>query len=113
MELFPDLSLGLLNGWIVLVLLALTEGICFAVFPKDVVQRLWDRSGWSQKQVIFTVLGKLCALAGLVLLVFTSLKTGSTVSRPVCGRDRGICACRLTGSGLGTVCERSALGTDR
>jgi protein-S-isoprenylcysteine O-methyltransferase Ste14 len=79
MELFPDLSLGWLNGWIALALLSLAQGICFAAFPKDVVKRLWDRSGWSQKQVIFTVLGKLCALVCLTLLVFTPLKIGSAV----------------------------------
>jgi protein-S-isoprenylcysteine O-methyltransferase Ste14 len=79
MELFPDLGFGLLNGWIALAMLSLTQGVCFAVFPKDVVKRLWDRSGWSQKQVVFTVLGKLCALVCLVLLVLTPFKLGSVV----------------------------------
>jgi protein-S-isoprenylcysteine O-methyltransferase Ste14 len=77
MALFPDLSFGWLNGWIVLALLGLADGICFVVFPKDVVKRLWDRSGWSQKQVVFTVIGKLCALVCLVLLICTPLKVGS------------------------------------
>jgi protein-S-isoprenylcysteine O-methyltransferase Ste14 len=62
-----------------LALLALTQGTCFAVFPKDVVRRLWDRSGWSRKQVVFTVLGKLCALACLILLIFTPLNVGRVV----------------------------------
>ena len=79
MELFPELRLGWLNGWIFLGLLCLVDGICFLVFPKDVVKRLFDRSGWSQKQVTFTVLGKLCALVCLVLLVATPLKIGSPV----------------------------------
>jgi protein-S-isoprenylcysteine O-methyltransferase Ste14 len=79
MELWPELRFGLLNGWIVLGLLMLTDGICFLIFPKDVVKRLFDRSGWSQKQVVFTVIGKLCALVCLILLTFTPLKIGSAV----------------------------------
>ena len=77
MELFPDLRLGWLNGWIFLGLLCLVEGTCFLVFPKDVVKRLFDRSGWSQKQVVFTVIGKVCALVTLILIVFTPLKLGT------------------------------------
>ena len=79
MELLPELKFGLLNGWIFLVLLGLTDCICFLIFPKDVVKRLFDRSGWSQKQVVFTVTGKLCALVCIVSLILTPLKIGSTV----------------------------------
>jgi protein-S-isoprenylcysteine O-methyltransferase Ste14 len=79
MALFPDLSLGWLNGWIVLALLGLADGICFLAFPRDVVKRLWDRSGWSHKQVVFTVIAKLCALVCLLLLVLTPLKVGSAI----------------------------------
>ena len=53
MELFPELNLGWLNGWLVIALLGLTDGILFLVFPKEVVRRLWDRSGWSPKQQAF------------------------------------------------------------
>ena len=77
MEFFPQLKLGWLNGWIVLVLLGLADGICFLAFPRDVVKRLWDRSGWSSKQVVLTVLAKLCALVCLALLVLTPLKLGT------------------------------------
>jgi protein-S-isoprenylcysteine O-methyltransferase Ste14 len=79
MEWMPDLKIGLLNGWIPLGLLALTDGILFLVFPKEVVARLFDRSGWSQRQVVFTAIGKLCALGCLTLLIFTPLKIGSAV----------------------------------
>jgi hypothetical protein len=63
MELMPNLSLGWLNGWLALVLLCLTEGVLFLVFPRKVVARLFDRSGWSRKQKAFTIAGKLCAWA--------------------------------------------------
>ena len=79
MELLPALEIGWLNGWLPLALLSLTDGILFLLFPRQVVTRLFDRSGWSQRQVVFTVIGKLSALACLVLVVFTPLKVGSPV----------------------------------
>ncbi|MGD1994466.1 MAG: methyltransferase [Anaerolineae bacterium] len=79
MEWMPDLRLGLLNGWIPLALLALTDGILFLIFPKEVVARLFDRSGWSQRQVVFTVVGKLGAVGCVTLLILTPLKIGSAV----------------------------------
>ena len=79
MELIPQLGIGWLNGWIPIGLICVTEGICFAAFPKDVVARLFDRSGWGKTQVLFTVIGKLFSLACLVLLVLTPLRIGSSV----------------------------------
>jgi protein-S-isoprenylcysteine O-methyltransferase Ste14 len=79
MELMPDLRIGWLNGWLALVLLGLTEGILFLVFPKNVVARLFNRSGWSQQQEAFTVASKLCALVCLVLIALTPLKVGDLV----------------------------------
>ncbi|MBN1437953.1 MAG: hypothetical protein JW929_00965 [Anaerolineales bacterium] len=79
MELFPALSLGWLNGWIAPVLLALTDAILFRSFPKPVVARLWDRSQWSRRQRIFTVIGKLISLGVLILLLLTPLKLGAPV----------------------------------
>lgn len=48
-------------------------------FPKDVVSRLFDRSGWSSRQKVFTVLGKVFSLACLVLIALTPLKAGSAL----------------------------------
>jgi len=79
MELFPVFKLGWLNGWLVVALLGMTDGILFLIFPKEVVKRLWDRSGWSKKQQAFTIAGKLCALVLLILLTLTPLKIGSPV----------------------------------
>jgi protein-S-isoprenylcysteine O-methyltransferase Ste14 len=75
----PDLSFGWLNGWLALVLLRLTEGVLFLVFPKKVVARLFDRSGWSQKQKAVTIAGKLCAPICLILISLTPLKLGHPV----------------------------------
>ena len=79
MELWPALELDWLNGWISLALLALTDGVLFLSFGRGVTARLWDRSGWSRKQVRWTVVGKLCALAGILLLIWTPLKVGTGV----------------------------------
>lgn len=57
MELIPALESGWLNGWILLSLLCLIEGILLWVFPKDVVARLFDRSGWSRMQRAFFLWG--------------------------------------------------------
>ncbi len=77
MELVPTLKIGWLNGWILLCLLCLIEGFLLIVFPKDVVTRLFDRSGWDKKQRTFTVIGKLFSLACLILIILTPLKIGS------------------------------------
>jgi protein-S-isoprenylcysteine O-methyltransferase Ste14 len=79
MEVIPELKIGWLNGWIAIVLLGITDGVLFLVFPKAVVKRLWDRSGWSQQQQIYTIAGKLCALVCLALITLTPLKIGHPV----------------------------------
>jgi protein-S-isoprenylcysteine O-methyltransferase Ste14 len=79
MEFFQALKISWLNGWLVFILLGLTEGILFLVFPRQVVMRLWDRSGWSPRQQEFTIAGKLAALVCLVLLTLTPLKNGEPI----------------------------------
>ena len=77
MQLFPYLEIGWLNGWILLAIEFLIQGFLLLVFPKDVVSRLFDRSGWDRKQSIFTIVGKLFSLVCLALIVLTSLKVNS------------------------------------
>ncbi len=79
MELIPELQLGWLNGWIPLSLYCLTIGILMMTSPRAVVRRLFDRSGWSRRQRILTVIGKLFALVCLGLIIFTPLKVGNPV----------------------------------
>jgi len=79
MEWLPAMHLGWLNGWIFLLLLGMTDVTLFALFPRPVVTRLFDRSGWSRKQVVFTVLGKLSAVVCLALIIVTPLKIQSPV----------------------------------
>jgi protein-S-isoprenylcysteine O-methyltransferase Ste14 len=78
MELMPSLEIGLFNGWILLAFEFLIQGGLLLIFPKDVVARLFDRSGWSEKQRIFTILGKVFSLACLILIFLTPLKINSS-----------------------------------
>lgn len=82
MELIPILEIGWLNGWTLLCTFFLIYGILLKAFPKDMVARLYDRTGWSKTQTAFTVIGKLLGLVCLVLIIFTPLKIGANVFIP-------------------------------
>ncbi|UCH03922.1 MAG: isoprenylcysteine carboxylmethyltransferase family protein [Candidatus Thorarchaeota archaeon] len=79
MELFPELELGLYNGWILFVILVAAEVLMFLLFPRDVVSRLtdFDRSKWSKSQRISFALGKTFSLICIILIVLTPLKLGT------------------------------------
>ena len=66
-----------LGGWILLLVLWVVEGGLLLAFPRQVDRKLFDRSGWSRKQVSFIVAGKVFSLACLMLLVLSPLQTGS------------------------------------
>ena len=78
MELTPALAIGLFNGWILLIVEFLIEGGLLLVFPKDVVARLFDRSGWNTTQRVFTILGKVFSLACLALIALTPLQINAS-----------------------------------
>ena len=79
MELFPAFEIGWLNGWLPMGILYLIFGIFLLVFPKEVVSRLYDRSGWSREQKAIVLTGKLVALVWFPLIIFTPLKIGTPV----------------------------------
>jgi len=79
MELIPALKIGWLNGWILICLLYVIYGILLKVFPKDVVARLYDKSGRSKKQKVFIYIGSLIAFVYFGLIIFTPLKIGANV----------------------------------
>jgi protein-S-isoprenylcysteine O-methyltransferase Ste14 len=79
MELMPALDIGWLNGWILLAFEFLIQGFLLLIFPKDVVSRLFDRSGWSVKQRGFLIAGKVFSIACLFLIIFTPLKINTSV----------------------------------
>jgi protein-S-isoprenylcysteine O-methyltransferase Ste14 len=79
MQLFPQLSLGWLNGWVPLVLFFVAFGAALWAFPRDVVARLYDRSNWTRWQRVEIAVGKLFSVALIVLLVLTPLQVGKPV----------------------------------
>ena len=82
MELLPKLEIGWLNGWSLICLLYLTYGILLLAFPKDVVARLYDKSGRTKRQKILIYMGSLFAFVYFVLIIFTPLKIRSNVFIP-------------------------------
>lgn len=74
MDLIPELKFGLINGWIPLLLFYVIFGIMLISFPRSVVTRLYDRSGWTKTQKILSPLGKIFILSWLFLAIFTPLK---------------------------------------
>jgi len=79
MEPFPALKIGWLNGWLPMGILYLIFGILLLVFPREVVRRLYERSGWSREQKVITLIGKSMALVWFPLIIFTPLKIGTPV----------------------------------
>jgi protein-S-isoprenylcysteine O-methyltransferase Ste14 len=79
MEPVPALEIGWLNGWILICLLYLIYGILLCAFPKDVVVRLYDKSGRSKRQRSFVYVGSLLAFVYFVLIILTPLKIGADV----------------------------------
>jgi protein-S-isoprenylcysteine O-methyltransferase Ste14 len=79
MELFPDLRIAWLNGWIPYLVLVLVEGALLRFFPDEVRARLLDRSLWTRKQALITTIGKAFSLVCIVLVILTPLKIGSLV----------------------------------
>jgi len=71
MELIPTFEIGWLNGWILICLLYLLYGILLWAFPKDVVARLYDKSGRTERQKKFIYAGSLLAFVYFVLIIFT------------------------------------------
>lgn len=76
MEFFPTMQLTILGGWILLVCSWAITLIPLILLPKSVVSRLFDRSTFTKKQKIFTLISKLLGLLILILCFFTPLVFG-------------------------------------
>ncbi|MBN1428336.1 MAG: hypothetical protein JXB07_08120 [Anaerolineae bacterium] len=79
MELLPAMKLGWLNGWLMLALFFLVFGILILVFPKEIVAKLYNTTGWSRNQRILTSTGKILSAACMILVIFTPLKIGQGI----------------------------------
>jgi protein-S-isoprenylcysteine O-methyltransferase Ste14 len=79
MEWFPDPELGWLNGWILLVPFYAAFGLLMLIFPREVVKRLYDKSGWSRWQKIMSVVTKVAATVFIALLLVTPLTRETSI----------------------------------
>ena len=77
MELWPELKLGWLNGWLLWALLTLVEALLLGIARKGAAARLFDRSRWSRKRRVPFAIGKLVSVICLVLITLTPLRTGA------------------------------------
>ena len=77
MEFLSKLEPGWLNGWLLLAILYGIFGILLIIFPSEVVQRLYDRSGWTRQDYIRRAIGAPIALAVIGLFIFLPLKVGT------------------------------------
>ena len=79
MELFPKLEIGLLSGWMLVVLFFGAYGIMLIFFPKNAIARLYDRSGQRNLQVLRRLFGVILVLLWFILVSLTPLKIGDVV----------------------------------
>ena len=80
MEFIPELKIGWLNGWLPLALFYVVFGGLMAIFPREVVRKLYDISGWSKQQRLLSLAGKTFALAFLGLMIFAPLKIEKNIA---------------------------------
>jgi len=79
MQWFPRLELSWQNGWVFLVIFYGVYGLLLWAFPHDVVARLYDRSGWSQRQSRLSAMRLFFILPTLAMMVLSPLKVGANV----------------------------------
>jgi protein-S-isoprenylcysteine O-methyltransferase Ste14 len=74
MQLFPTPTLGLLNGWIFLLVFGIVFGGVVGSFPRHVIARLYDTSNWTPAQRALTRVGKALFVAVFVFVALTPLR---------------------------------------
>jgi protein-S-isoprenylcysteine O-methyltransferase Ste14 len=79
MELFPELQLNPIGGWLIVVAFFAIYGITLRFFSQEVRQRLYDRKGWSKQQQTLSAVGVPFALAAFILIMFSPLKVGRPI----------------------------------
>jgi protein-S-isoprenylcysteine O-methyltransferase Ste14 len=79
MELFPNLEIGLYNGWILIVLFFGAYGIMLIFSPKNAIARLYDRSGQRKYPLLRRLFVAISALLLFIFMGLTPLKIGDVV----------------------------------
>jgi protein-S-isoprenylcysteine O-methyltransferase Ste14 len=79
MELYPNLEIGLFNGWVLIVLFFGAYGIMLISFPKSTIARLYDRSGQRKYPLLRHLLVVSFVLLLFIFMCLTPLKIGDVV----------------------------------
>jgi len=80
MEFFPELEPGWLNGWLPLAIFYLVFGLMMAIFPRPVVDRLYDLPKFEGRVKLVAKVGRMIIVFVVMgLLVFLPLKVGEPV----------------------------------
>ena len=80
MQFMPQIKLGMLNGWIPIVVFYMVYVATLLALPRDKARALFARSEWSRRQVTLHVVGKLFALAVLAAVILTPLQPLTALS---------------------------------
>ena len=76
MTFFSPLNIGWLNGWIPIVFFYGVFFVLLRIVPKETVERLYDKTHWTNQQANLARIGLPFALVGIILVLFTPLKIG-------------------------------------
>ena len=79
MELFQELELGFINGWILIGLFFGAYGIMLIFFPKNAIARLYDWSGQRKHQLLHRLFVVILVLLWFIFVSLTPLKIGKLV----------------------------------
>lgn len=79
---FPPLKAGWLNGWLLLCAFYGVFGLMMLVFPREVVQRLYDRTGWGERVRSNAGVARVIAFILFGLIFLTPLRVGAYVFVP-------------------------------
>jgi protein-S-isoprenylcysteine O-methyltransferase Ste14 len=79
MTLLPDFGLDWLAGWLLLLVYLIVFGGTIKLLSKEVVRKLYDRSGWTPAQRTLTRIGKVLSLLLMVAMLFARLRVGGGV----------------------------------
>jgi len=77
MDFVPRFGIGVLNGWLPLVIYVSIQFIVTSTCPKEVRTRLFDRKGWTKTQIAMTTIGKAFTFINIILLFLSPLNIGS------------------------------------
>lgn len=73
MNFMPEIKISLLSGIFPFTIYLILFSVTIFSFPKENRLRLYDRSYWTKKQKIYTVISKLFALINIVLIIFSTI----------------------------------------